>query len=215
MTGLAGNDTYLVEDPGDVVVEATNEGTDTVRSSVTYTLPANVEMLILTGAAAINGSGNALANTITGNAANNTLNGKAGADNLQGGAGNDMLNGGPGRDVLSGNLGADRYYFATALDAAYVDIVMYFEWSSDKFLLDDAIFTALLPAPLPESAFRRCGTPVTADSRIICAARDEVTTEIRYDPDGTGPSPAVPFGQMPSVGGRVPANLNHTHFIVK
>jgi len=43
----------------------------------------------LTGSASINGTGNALANTIDGNAAANVLNGGSGADTLSGGAGND------------------------------------------------------------------------------------------------------------------------------
>jgi Ca2+-binding RTX toxin-like protein len=57
MTGLAGNDTYYVNDAGDVVVELSNGGTDLVYSAVSYTLPANVEHLALTGSAAINGTG--------------------------------------------------------------------------------------------------------------------------------------------------------------
>jgi len=45
---------------------------------VTYTLAAQVENLVLTGATAINGTGNDLANTLSGNAASNTLDGKSG-----------------------------------------------------------------------------------------------------------------------------------------
>ena len=89
MSGGAGNDTYDVEAAGDVVTEAAGAGTDLVRSSVGYTLGANVENLTLTGNAAIDGTGNALANTITGNGADNLLDGKGGSDKLIGGAGND------------------------------------------------------------------------------------------------------------------------------
>lgn len=72
---------------------------DVVESSASYTLPDNVEHLVLTGADAINGIGNSLSNTITGNSANNILDGAAGDDTLDGGIGNDLLNGGTGNDV--------------------------------------------------------------------------------------------------------------------
>ncbi|MBQ0943041.1 hypothetical protein KAK07_06815 [Ideonella sp. 4Y16] len=90
LNGGAGNDTYIVDSSGDVVVESSSSGgLDTVRASVSVTLGANVENLALTGSAAINGTGNALANQLTGNAAANTLDGGIGADTMAGGAGDD------------------------------------------------------------------------------------------------------------------------------
>jgi Ca2+-binding RTX toxin-like protein len=89
MSGGGGNDLYFVDDTGDVVSESGGSGTDTVNSSVNYTLGSGVEKLTLTGSANINGTGNTLANTLTGNSGTNVLTGGAGADTMSGGAGDD------------------------------------------------------------------------------------------------------------------------------
>ena len=89
MYGGTGDDTYVVDDTRDGTNENANEGMDTVQSSVTYTLSANVENLTLTGTSAINGTGNTLSNILVGNAANNILSGGTGADSMSGGLGND------------------------------------------------------------------------------------------------------------------------------
>jgi Ca2+-binding RTX toxin-like protein len=90
MTGGAGNDTYVVDNAGDRTIEVAGGGIDLVQSSITFMLQAEVEKLTLTGSSAINGVGNALANTIAGNAGANVIDGKAGADTMTGGAGNDI-----------------------------------------------------------------------------------------------------------------------------
>jgi Ca2+-binding RTX toxin-like protein len=92
MSGGVGDDTYIVDSASDATNENAGEGTDLVESSVTRTLGLNLENLTLTGASAINGTGNAAANTIRGNTANNILDGAAGADTLIGGTGNDTYN---------------------------------------------------------------------------------------------------------------------------
>ncbi|RMH90943.1 hypothetical protein EBB59_09205 [Lysobacter pythonis] len=98
LEGGAGNDTYIVDDTGDVVVEAVGGGTDAVQASASYTLSANIENLFLTGNAAIDGTGNDLDNYMAGNGADNVLNGGAGNDTLVAGAGNDRVIGGAGDD---------------------------------------------------------------------------------------------------------------------
>lgn len=90
MVGGNGNDTYIVDNAGDTAVESSAAGgTDVVVSSVSFTLGSYVENLVLTGSAAINGTGNTLANTLVGNDGNNLLDGKAGIDNFAGGLGDD------------------------------------------------------------------------------------------------------------------------------
>ncbi|WP_127996246.1 Calx-beta domain-containing protein [Piscinibacter defluvii] len=111
LAGGAGNDSYVVDAAGDVVSEAAGAGSDTVRSALAYTLGANLERLILTGSAAVNGTGNGLANTLTGNGAANALSGGSGNDTLSGAAGNDSLNGGAGSDQLTGGTGNDIFLF--------------------------------------------------------------------------------------------------------
>ena len=91
MLGGAGNDTYFVDNAGDLVFENADEGTDVVLSTVDYTLAANVEALVLQGAGNLSGTGNALANSIFGNIGANTIDGGAGVDRLTGDAGNDTF----------------------------------------------------------------------------------------------------------------------------
>ncbi|MBW7959714.1 MAG: type I secretion C-terminal target domain-containing protein, partial [Candidatus Promineofilum sp.] len=80
LTGGLGNDYYIIQNSTDVVVENADEGIDTIQSTITYTLSDHVENLVLAGATAINGTGNALDNTLTGNSARNTLSGGLGND---------------------------------------------------------------------------------------------------------------------------------------
>lgn len=91
MTGGDGNDIYVVDNASDSVVETNTSPAqiDTVQASVSWTLGANLENLVLTGVSEIDGNGNELRNFITGNAAANVLNGAAGADSMSGGDGND------------------------------------------------------------------------------------------------------------------------------
>jgi len=89
MTGGFGNDTYVIDNANDRVIEAVDAGYDTIRSALSHTLEANVEALVLTGEAEIDGTGNELNNVVMGNISNNTLNGGVGADRMAGGTGDD------------------------------------------------------------------------------------------------------------------------------
>ncbi|MBT9099965.1 hypothetical protein KFZ76_19890 [Methylovulum psychrotolerans] len=118
MTGGSGSDLYFVDNIGDVVIEdnGVKGDVDTVESSVSYSLAANVENLILTGTAAIDGKGNATNNQLTGN------------------SGDNILTGGTGNDTLKGGLGADTFVLATLKSA---DIIKDFVSGIDHLQVPD------------------------------------------------------------------------------
>src|SRR5215204_2219408 len=116
MYGGAGDDLYRVDNLADVVSETTvagvdDGGTDTVESTITYSLGAFIEKLNLKGTVAINGTGNDLANKLAGNDAANALSGGGGDDLVYGNGGDDILIGGAGKDELWGGLGLDTFVF--------------------------------------------------------------------------------------------------------
>ncbi len=99
LAGGQGDDTYLVNSRSDIIVELANEGIDTVRASASYTLPSNVEHLVLEEGGDFSAGGNSLDNHLWGN------------------AGANVLAGGLGRDTLEGGLGNDTYVISDALDS--------------------------------------------------------------------------------------------------
>jgi Ca2+-binding RTX toxin-like protein len=113
MIGGLGDDTYVVDNPTDRILERAGEGTDQVLSSVTHVLGDSIENLALIGTAATTGLGNVLDNILRGNTGANALAGGAGDDVLIGGLGNDRLDGGLGSDLLAGGAGADMFSFTS------------------------------------------------------------------------------------------------------
>lgn len=120
MRGGPGNDKYFVDATADQVSEDANAGNDTVETFVSFTLPANVEILLLNNYR-ITGTGNAGNNIIqdvTFGPSGNVLHGGDGNDALSGGFdGNARLFGDAGNDTLSygsllvkidGGTGTDR-----------------------------------------------------------------------------------------------------------
>ncbi len=128
MSGGADNDTYVVDNTGDIVTETSTLTTeiDTVQSSVTYTLTTNVENLTLTGTANISGTGNTSDNVLIGNSVANTLSGGAGNDTLDGGLGADSLSGGTGNDTYvvdnTGDIVTETSTLATEIDTVQSSI---------------------------------------------------------------------------------------------
>ena len=132
LEGGNGNDRYVTDNVNDLVIEAAGAGIDTILTSVSRGMAANVENLTLTGTRAIGGVGNGLANTLRGNDAANGLVGGAGDDWIYGGRGADRLTGGTGTDHLVGGAGADTFFFH---DAAGQDFVHAFERGLDRLNL--------------------------------------------------------------------------------
>ena len=178
MTGGAGNDTYYVDNVNDKILEKAGEGTDIVYSAVTYTLPDNVETLILNGYNAINATGNALGNTITGNGAANIING---------GDGNDVLRGLGGNDTLTGGAGADSFVFQAPGGNNGLDHITDFVSGTDKLIFHAADFGFTAGHHLTDAEFHVGGRVGTNGQFIYNTA----THTLYWDPDGTGSQAAA------------------------
>jgi Ca2+-binding RTX toxin-like protein len=198
LIGGAGNDTYLVDGPGDRVLENAGEGIDSVQSSASHTLAANVENLLLTDITAINGTGNALnnridgsdiANTLAGGDGNDTLLGFGGNDTLLGGVGNDRLEGRIGNDSLTGGSGADRFAFVGNPALSGVDRITDFVRGSDELLFENANFTALGSSgawAAGDGRFRSGAGITRGQDSTDRLVYNLSTGSLYYDADGSG-----------------------------
>ena len=196
MDGGSGNDTYVVDHLGDYIIERIDGGTDTVLSSVGWTLIPEVENLVLTGAGSIHGTGSWRDNQLTGNIGDNRLDGREG---------NDLIDGGQGADTLIGGLGADVFAFTTPLGlegvvfapevqpVGNVDTIVDFAVGEDRIAVDDGVFAGLVAGVLPVEAFRVGTAAEDADDRIIY---DSATGNLLYDADGAGGADTVLFATL-------------------
>ncbi|MET0528913.1 MAG: calcium-binding protein [Microvirga sp.] len=183
MDGGLGNDTYSVDNAGDVVVDSGGDA-DTIQTSISYTLADGIENMMALGAGAINLTGNASNNMLTGNAAANRIDGGLGIDVLNGGAGNDIINGGDGNDALSGGAGKDIFVFNTLPNkATNRDQIADFDVKADKINLDKAVFKKLKKGKL-KSDFFKIGTKAgDKDDYLIYNKGKGI---LSYDADGSG-----------------------------
>ena len=167
LIGGAGNDSFIVDSAKDKVTEKANEGIDTVYSTASFTLSANVENLSLLGQInEINATGNATANTLVGNDAKNTI------------------NGGLGNDALTGGLGSDSFVFNTALNATTnVDTITDFS-AGDKIALSKSIFKAFAKDKTVATDKLVYGDKAIDTNDFIIY--DQATGKLYYDADGSG-----------------------------
>src|SRR5262249_20188690 len=145
--------------------------------------------------AAINGTGNSVANLITGNTAANTLNGGVGDDTLSGGNGNDRLMGGAGNDRLVGGAGNNIFVFNTAPHAATNrDVVTDFTntaGNNDVFHLKNGVFTKLgagATHALNPTFFRAGAAALDPNDYIVY---NKATGGLFYDANGSGAGAAI------------------------
>jgi serralysin len=190
MRGGLGNDTYYVDNIGDVTDDVTGGGGigDYVYASVSFTAASGIERLYLTGTNAVNGTGlNGQNDIITGNTAVNTLLGMTG---------NDVLIGGLGNDTLTGGAGLDIFRFDTALNAtSNKDTMTDFNVIDDTIQLNKAIFTTLVTTgTLAANLFKNLSlVAIDADDRIVY---NGATGALSYDADGSGAGVATQFAQL-------------------
>ncbi|MEI5682733.1 calcium-binding protein [Mesorhizobium sp. CGMCC 1.15528] len=186
MYGLDGDDIYVVSSTGDRVIETYNDGTDTVRSYIDWTLGANVERLELLGSTNLIGNGNGLHNTLVGNDGNNIL---------RGGEGSDTLNGGKGSDTLVGGHynGGDTFVFNTPLGSNNIDKITDYVPFADSFQMENAIFAGLATGWLSVGAFHIGTGAHDATDRIIY---NKATGDLYFDKDGLGGAAATKFATL-------------------
>ncbi|MGL5362782.1 MAG: calcium-binding protein [Bosea sp. (in: a-proteobacteria)] len=146
MSGGTGDDIYFVDNGNDLVGENLNEGFDSVIATITTTLSANLEQLVLVGSNTIGGVGNALANNIAGNGGANVLGGGDGNDVIFALAGADLIDGGIGDDVMAGGTENDVYFVDSNSDSVLenanegIDTV----WTTVNYVLPDTVEILIL-----------------------------------------------------------------------
>jgi Ca2+-binding RTX toxin-like protein len=190
LTGLLGNDTYILDNVGDTVSEVGGGGLDTVVvTGFNYTLAGDLENLTLQGTlVGQSGTGNALDNVIIGSGVANTLNGDAG---------NDRLIGGAGADTLTGGAGNDTFVFSNGDSGNAV--------GTRDTITDFAVGVDMLDLRGIFAASGYAGTNPIIDKHLMLSANAGGGTDVFFDADGTGAKAAV---KVVSLDGIVPSTLH-------
>ena len=200
LTGGAGDNTYVINNIYDQVVEAASSGNDTVIADIhvdnlsigldklfsiagfsrrftrpIVQTPNNVENLTLQNNSSAHVLGNSLDNRLTGNGEDNVLDGMDG---------NDILTGGGGHNTLTGGAGADTFVLDRV--ASMVASISDFNAAqNDKIGLTSNAYCGLFDnAGALRSGVYATGTQATtAQQRLLY---DALSGALCYDSDGNG-----------------------------
>jgi Ca2+-binding RTX toxin-like protein len=217
LIGGAGNDSYVFDTDLALGADTLNEaggGVDTLNFSATTTRSVAVNLGLATsqvvnaGLSLTLGSASTFENVIGGGLAD-TLTGNTLANNINGGGGNDTINGGGGNDTLIGGAGADRFRFATTLNATTNrDVISDFSIAQvDTIELENAVFTAFTTTgTLAAPAFFIGAAATNANQRILY---NSATGGLFYDEDGSGAIGSIAFAILFSG-----LALNNTFFTI-
>ncbi|NBV76387.1 MAG: hypothetical protein EBR59_10655 [Methylococcaceae bacterium] len=172
--GGEGDDSYLINSSASKLIESAHSGVDSVYSSVSFTLPSNIENLFSDASSSV------------------VLTGNSGQNLIRGGSGNDSLNGLSGNDTLVGGDGRDVFMFTTILNSrTNLDTILDFNPQEDVIGLKAALFRKLGAAvDADEADFLSNGTAKTSHSYLLY---DPDTGYLSYDADANGPSLARPI----------------------
>jgi len=182
LAGKTGDDFYIVRNSATTIIELSGDGVDKVAVGVSFTLAADddIERMQTTasgGTSKINLAGNGVAQEIFGNAGDNRLEGKGGSD------------------TLTGLAGKDSFVFAAALGAGNIDAITDFNVADDRFLLSDAIFSALNTGTLSGAFFLANATGLAQDTNDHIIYETD-TGKVFYDEDGTGAIAGIQFATI-------------------
>ena len=192
MFGGAGNDDYYVDDVNDVISETTvpgvdDGGNDRVYSTVSYTLPAFLERLVLLeSAVAISATGNVQVNSIVGNSNANIINGGGGKDTLTGGVGADTFVLGPANaanTVTITDFAAEDRFGITASDYGLSQGNGLVDNGAGRLVLDPAWFATVTGTQ---------GT-VAGHGQFLYNA---TTRSVMWDADGSGAAAGIALAKL-------------------
>ncbi|MDB5433588.1 MAG: Ca2+-binding protein toxin [Caulobacter sp.] len=206
LEGGNGDDTYVVDDAGDQVIEQAGQGSDSVKAYISYTLTDNVERLDLMGGDNLNATGNGGDNTLKGNTGDNVLSGLDGKDSMSGGDGADTLIGGAGHDWYQGGAGADTFVLdgigstetagavsTKSLNSVSSDAITDFISGQDHIQVNLSEFAGVNAGVLQGQYFT-VGTVATADHAQFIF--DAAHKALLFDADGTGSGKAVKIADI-------------------